>query len=112
MIRTDRTEYMSREKFMAELMRYKKGSVSRRHFLGVTGLGLATGAKPGEGRQRGVRHDTPAQGRQRCQEGGHVLDRLGHIPRPGESFAWGGWRFEVMDYDDRRIDKLLVSRLG
>jgi spermidine/putrescine transport system substrate-binding protein len=33
---------MSREKFMAELMRYKKGSVTRRHFLGVTGLGLAT----------------------------------------------------------------------
>ena len=39
---TDRTDYMSREKFMAELMRYKKGSVTRRHFLGVTGLGLAT----------------------------------------------------------------------
>ena len=39
---TDRTEYMSREKFMAELMRYKKGSVTRRHVLGVTGLGLAT----------------------------------------------------------------------
>lgn len=27
---------------MAELWRYKKGSVTRRHFLGVTGLGLAT----------------------------------------------------------------------
>lgn len=39
---TDRTDFMSREKFMAELMRYKKGSVTRRHFLGVTGLGLAT----------------------------------------------------------------------
>jgi spermidine/putrescine transport system substrate-binding protein len=42
MIMTDRTDFMSREKFMAELMRYKKGSVTRRHFLGVTGLGLAT----------------------------------------------------------------------
>lgn len=39
---TDRNDFMSREKFMEELMRYKKGSVSRRHFLGVTGLGLAT----------------------------------------------------------------------
>ena len=39
---TDRNDFISREKFMAELMRYKKGSVSRRHFLGVTGLGLAT----------------------------------------------------------------------
>ncbi|HTN97107.1 MAG TPA: spermidine/putrescine ABC transporter substrate-binding protein, partial [Nordella sp.] len=38
-------------KFMDELRRYHKGSVSRRHFLGVTGLGLATavlgGAVPG-----------------------------------------------------------------
>ena len=39
---TDRNDFISREKFMAELMRYKKGSVSRRDFLGVTGLGLAT----------------------------------------------------------------------
>jgi spermidine/putrescine transport system substrate-binding protein len=30
------------ERFLAELRRYRKGSVSRRHFLGVTGLGLAT----------------------------------------------------------------------
>ncbi len=30
------------KKFMDELWRYKKGSVSRRHFLGVTGLGAAT----------------------------------------------------------------------
>ena len=30
------------KKFMEELRRYEKGSVTRRHFLGVTGLGLAT----------------------------------------------------------------------
>ncbi len=30
------------EEFVHELMRWKRGSVSRRHFLGVTGLGLAT----------------------------------------------------------------------
>ncbi len=39
---TDRNDYISRKKFMEELMRYRKGSVTRRHFLGVTGLGLAT----------------------------------------------------------------------
>jgi spermidine/putrescine transport system substrate-binding protein len=39
---TDRNDFISRDKFMAELYRYKKGSVSRRHFLGVTGLGAAT----------------------------------------------------------------------
>ncbi|MDT8343425.1 MAG: spermidine/putrescine ABC transporter substrate-binding protein [Thermohalobaculum sp.] len=37
--------------FLRQLRRYQKGSISRRHFLGVTGLGLATavmaGAVPG-----------------------------------------------------------------
>ena len=33
---------ISAEKFMDELWRYQRGSVSRRHFLGVTGLGAAT----------------------------------------------------------------------
>jgi len=32
---------ISRQKFVDELHRYRNGSVSRRHFLGVTGLGLA-----------------------------------------------------------------------
>lgn len=39
------------QKFLEELRRYRKGSVTRRHFLGVTGLGVATavmaGAVPG-----------------------------------------------------------------
>ena len=39
--RDDRTS-ISQAQFMAELMRYRRGSVTRRHFLGVTGLGLAT----------------------------------------------------------------------
>ncbi len=34
-------DYISKRKFMEELRRYQKGSVSRRHFLGVTGLGAA-----------------------------------------------------------------------
>ncbi len=32
---------ISAQKFMDELRRYKRGSISRRHFLGVTGLGTA-----------------------------------------------------------------------
>lgn len=35
------SDEISAKKFMEELERYRKGSVSRRHFLGVTGLGLA-----------------------------------------------------------------------
>ncbi|MDT1060895.1 spermidine/putrescine ABC transporter substrate-binding protein [Paracoccus sp. CPCC 101403] len=42
MTRDDRP--VSRQEFMAELRRYQKGSVSRRHFLAVTGLGVATAA--------------------------------------------------------------------
>ncbi len=41
---------------------------------------------------------------------GFVLDHIGHIPETGEYFEWGGWRFEVVDMDGRRIDKLLASR--
>jgi putative hemolysin len=43
---------------------------------------------------------------------GFVLTQLGHIPSPGEAFDWHSWRFEVMDLDGRRIDKVLVSALG
>jgi putative hemolysin len=28
----------------------------------------------------------------------------------GDWFVWAGWRFEVVDMDRHRIDKLLVSR--
>jgi spermidine/putrescine transport system substrate-binding protein len=35
-------DHISDHKFMDELRRYQKGSVTRRHFMGVTGLGLAT----------------------------------------------------------------------
>ncbi|MEI4486344.1 hemolysin family protein [Frigidibacter sp. MR17.14] len=41
---------------------------------------------------------------------GFVLDRMGRIPALGESITAEGWRFEVIDLDAMRIDKLLVSR--
>ena len=40
---------------------------------------------------------------------GFVLTQLGHIPVPGEAFDWNNWRFEVVDLDGRRIDKVLAS---
>ena len=42
---------------------------------------------------------------------GFVLRELEHVPGPGEHFEWNGYRFEVVDMDGRRIDKVLVSRL-
>jgi putative hemolysin len=40
---------------------------------------------------------------------GMVMTALGHIPQTGEVFAWRGIRFEVVDLDGARIDKLLVA---
>lgn len=42
--------------------------------------------------------------------GGFVLARLRRLPSEGEHFEWAGWRFEVVDMDERRVDKVLASR--
>jgi putative hemolysin len=42
--------------------------------------------------------------------GGFVMARLGRVPKAADVFEWAGMRFEVMDMDGRRIDKVLVSR--
>jgi putative hemolysin len=40
---------------------------------------------------------------------GLALAVLKHLPGEGEHFVEQGWRFEIVDLDGRRIDKLLVS---
>ncbi len=42
---------------------------------------------------------------------GFVLAEMNRLPNVGEFFEKGHWRFEVVDLDGRRIDKLLVSRI-
>ncbi|MFN3433455.1 MAG: hemolysin family protein [Sphingomonas sp.] len=42
---------------------------------------------------------------------GLALAAFRHLPGEGESFEEQGWRFEVVDLDGRRIDKLLVSEI-
>ena len=39
---------------------------------------------------------------------GFMLRQLGHLPKVGEHFDYEGWRFEVVDLDGRRIDKILA----
>ncbi|MGU3539821.1 hemolysin family protein [Methylobacterium sp. A54F] len=41
---------------------------------------------------------------------GYMIFQLGRIPTAGDAFETGGWRFEVVDMDGRRIDKVLASR--
>jgi putative hemolysin len=43
---------------------------------------------------------------------GLALVELRHLPQVGEAFHWQGWRFEIIDKDGRRIDKLLAPPLG
>jgi len=40
---------------------------------------------------------------------GYVLAQVNHMPSVGESFEQDGWRFEVLDLDGHRIDKVLVA---
>jgi putative hemolysin len=42
---------------------------------------------------------------------GFALARLGRFPRLGDAFEFGSWRFEVIDIDGRRIDKVLAQPL-
>lgn len=43
---------------------------------------------------------------------GLVLNLFGRLPGLGEATAAEGYRFEIIDLDDRRIDKVLVSRIA
>ena len=43
---------------------------------------------------------------------GFLLRHFGRIPNVGDRVEVDGWRFEVVDLDGRRIDKVLAARIG
>ncbi len=43
--------------------------------------------------------------------GGFVMYVLRRIPAAGDHFEHSGWRFEVMDMDKNRVDKVLIARI-
>ncbi|SFD01716.1 putative hemolysin [Devosia psychrophila] len=43
---------------------------------------------------------------------GYVLSIINRLPNVGETFEHNGWKFEVVDLDGRRIDKVLMTKLG
>jgi putative hemolysin len=43
--------------------------------------------------------------------GGMTMARLGRIPRAGDVYRYRGYRFEVVDMDRLRVDKVLISRI-
>jgi putative hemolysin len=43
---------------------------------------------------------------------GFILSHLHHLPATGEILEAEGWRFEVVDLDGRRIDKIIATKLA
>ncbi len=42
--------------------------------------------------------------------GGLMMTQLGRVPQSGDSFVWDNVRFEVVDMDGRRVDKVLITK--
>lgn len=63
-------------------------------------------------KQVGIDGDLPGEEDEFNTLAGYVLSSLGHIPKAGETFCWQSYRFEVVDMDRLRIDKVLVSILS
>jgi putative hemolysin len=57
--------------------------------------------------------DLPEEDRGRYNTlAGMVMLLLGRLPKTADAVEWQGWRFEVVDLDGKRIDKVLVSALA
>ena len=41
-----------------------------------------------------------------------LITQFGRIPQVGEHFDWRGYRFEVVDLDGARVDKILIAAQG
>jgi putative hemolysin len=55
--------------------------------------------------------DLPEEDRGRYNTlAGMIMLLLGRLPRTADTVLWEGWRFEVVDLDGKRVDKVLVTR--
>ncbi|WP_340588153.1 hemolysin family protein [Erythrobacter alti] len=71
---------------------------------------LVSGALSADALEEKLGLDLP-EGREFATAAGYALFQLKHLPTEGEYFTDQGWRFEVVDMDGRKIDKLLVSEV-
>lgn len=74
------------------------------------GSWILSGAMPADEMAEMLEITLP-EGRDYQTVAGLVLALLHHLPVTGESVAGFGWRFEVVDLDGRRIDKVLATRI-
>ena len=70
---------------------------------------LLSGALPADAMADRLSIDLP-EDRDYATAAGFALSVLKRLPNEGEHFLDQGWRFEVVDMDGRKIDKLLASR--
>ncbi len=42
--------------------------------------------------------------------GGFIMSNLDRIPKSGDVLTWHGYKFEVVDMDDKRVDKVIISK--
>ena len=70
---------------------------------------LLSGALPADALANRLDIELPDD-REYATAAGYVLSVLKRLPREGESFVDCGWRFEIVDMDGRKIDKLLASK--
>ena len=60
-----------------------------------------------------LEEELPAAGENRFYTvGGFLMHSLGKIPAPADYVDAHGWRFEVMDMEKNRVDKVLISKNG
>lgn len=81
------------------VVRRADGSLLLAGWMPLDELVDVTGIKPGD--------DTSIH-----TTAGFVIQGFGRLPNVGETFETQGWRFEVMDLDGRRVDKVLATRLS
>jgi putative hemolysin len=71
---------------------------------------LVSGQMPADALAERLGMDLP-EDRDYATVAGLALSVLKHLPKEGERFTEQGWRFEIVDLDGRKIDKLLVSQI-
>ena len=81
-----------------QIIECSDGSILIAGALSADGLADRLGLEYGDDREFGT-------------AAGYVLSVMKKLPLEGESFVDQGWSFEVVDMDNRRIDKILVKRV-
>ena len=57
--------------------------------------------------------DLPEEDRGRYNTlAGMIMLLLGRLPEEADAVDWEGWRFEVVDLDGKRVDKVLATALA